>query len=130
MHHTFQRFGSYSGSAHEFEDKKQVVSVYVLGSIIPSAGTCENRNYMHLILGTDRETDSWRMFMDSKLLDLHTSPVAALVPLKGKLCIIYENMSISLVDVSSPNKEVQSNNYIRENIAGGRSKDCIMLSGA
>lgn len=80
---------------------------------------------MHLILGTDRETDSWRMFMDSKLLDLHTSPVAALVPLKGKLCIIYENMSISLVDVSSPNKEVQSNNYIRENIAGGRSKDCI-----
>lgn len=37
----------------------------------------------------DRETDSWRMFMDSKLLDLHTSPVAALVPLKGK----YEHQS-------------------------------------
>jgi hypothetical protein len=65
------------------------------------------------------------MVMDSKLLDLHTSPVAAVVPLKGKLCIIYENMSIDLVDVSSPNKEVQSNNYIWENVAGGRSKDFI-----
>jgi len=63
--------------------------------------------------------------MDSKLLNLHTSRVAAVVPLKRKLCIIYENMSISLVDVSSPNKEVQSNSYIRENVAGGRSKECI-----
>ncbi|OWM69264.1 hypothetical protein CDL15_Pgr025451 [Punica granatum] len=43
---------------------------------------------------------------------------AALVSLNGKLCIIRNNMSISLVDVSSPDKHVETNPQIWENITG------------
>ena len=66
-------------------------------------------------------TDSWKKLMDLKPLLLGTSKwlhVDALVPLNGKLCIIHNNMSISLVDVSSPNKQVVSYPYIWKNIAG------------
>lgn len=68
----------------------------------------------------DRVTDSWNKFIDSKL-HLGSSralEAAALVPLNGKLCIIRNNMSISLVDVSSPDKQVESNPHLWENIAG------------
>lgn len=68
----------------------------------------------------DRATDSWKKFIDSKL-HLGSSralDAAALVPLNGKLCIIRNNMSISLVDVSSPNRRVENNPHLWENIAG------------
>ncbi|RXH85329.1 hypothetical protein DVH24_042097 [Malus domestica] len=68
----------------------------------------------------DRVSDSWIKFIDSKL-HLGSSralEAAALVPLNGKLCIIRNNMSISLVDVSSPDKHVESNPQLWENIAG------------
>lgn len=68
----------------------------------------------------DRASDSWKKFIDSKL-HLGRSralDAAALVPLNGKLCIIRNNMSISLVDVSSPNRRVESNPQLWENIAG------------
>lgn len=68
----------------------------------------------------DEATDSWNKFIDSKL-HLGSSralEAAALVPLNGKLCIIRNNMSISLVDVSSPDKHVESNPHLWENIAG------------
>ncbi|GKV30338.1 hypothetical protein SLEP1_g39155 [Rubroshorea leprosula] len=68
----------------------------------------------------DEATDSWNKFIDSNL-HLGSSQAleaAALVPLNGKLCIIRNNMSISLVDVSSPNKHVESNPHLWENIAG------------
>jgi hypothetical protein len=68
----------------------------------------------------DGATDSWKKFIDSRL-HLGSSralDAAALVSLNGKLCIIRNNMSISLVDVSSPNKRVESNPHLWENIAG------------
>nr|KYP41782.1 F-box/kelch-repeat protein At1g55270 family [Cajanus cajan] len=67
----------------------------------------------------DRETDSWKNFIDSKV-HLGSSPafdVVAPVSLNGKLCIIRQNMSISLVDVSSPNKQVENNPHLWKNIA-------------
>lgn len=68
----------------------------------------------------DEATNSWNRFMDSKL-HLGSSralEAAALVPLNGKLCIIRNNMSISMVDVSSPDKRVENNPHLWENIAG------------
>ncbi|AET04178.1 putative F-box domain, galactose oxidase, beta-propeller [Medicago truncatula] len=68
----------------------------------------------------DMATDSWKKFIDSRL-HLGSSralDAAALVSLNGKLCIIRNNMSISLVDVSSPNRRVESNPHLWENIAG------------
>ncbi|PIA53867.1 hypothetical protein AQUCO_00900449v1 [Aquilegia coerulea] len=67
----------------------------------------------------DEATDSWKKFMDSKL-HLGSSQAleaAALVPLNGKLCIIRNNMSISLVDISCPEKHVESNPHLWETIA-------------
>ncbi|KAG4990260.1 hypothetical protein JHK87_023717 [Glycine soja] len=69
----------------------------------------------------DRATDSWKKLIDSKLhVDKFPSLVAvAPVSLNGKLCIIRHNMSISLVDVSSPNQQLESNPQdLWENIAG------------
>ncbi|KAI3935977.1 hypothetical protein MKX01_021928 [Papaver californicum] len=69
----------------------------------------------------DEATDSWNKFIDSKIhLDSSRAvEAAALVPLNGKLCIIRNNMSISLVDVSSPDKYVESNpQQLWENISG------------
>ncbi|GFZ20787.1 Galactose oxidase/kelch repeat superfamily protein [Actinidia rufa] len=54
----------------------------------------------------DEATNSWKRFIDSKL-HLGSSralEAAALVPLNGKLCIIRNNMSVSIVDVSTPDK--------------------------
>ncbi|KAK8520534.1 hypothetical protein V6N13_031021 [Hibiscus sabdariffa] len=68
----------------------------------------------------DEATDSWSKSIDSKL-HLGSSralEAAGLVPLNGKLCIIRNNMSISLVEVSSPDKQVESNPQLWENIAG------------
>lgn len=50
----------------------------------------------------DEVTDSWSKHIDSKmhLGSSRALEAAALVPLNGKLCIIRNNMSISLVDVS------------------------------
>ncbi|KAK7412787.1 hypothetical protein VNO78_04412 [Psophocarpus tetragonolobus] len=68
----------------------------------------------------DRATDSWKKFIDSKL---HVGKFPALVAaapvsLNGKLCIIRYNMSISLVDVSSPSKQVESHSHdLWENVA-------------
>ncbi|KAE8724197.1 F-box/kelch-repeat protein [Hibiscus syriacus] len=74
----------------------------------------------------DGATDSWNKFIDSKL-HLGSSralEAAALIHLKGKLCIIRNNMSISLVDISSPDKQVESNPQLWENI-GGRGLSCL-----
>ncbi|RDY10211.1 F-box/kelch-repeat protein, partial [Mucuna pruriens] len=68
----------------------------------------------------DSETDSWKKFIDSKL-HLDSSPAhdaAPPVSLNGKLCIIRQNMSISLVDVSSPIEQVENNPHLWKNIAG------------
>ncbi|XP_077211879.1 galactose oxidase/kelch repeat superfamily protein [Tasmannia lanceolata] len=66
----------------------------------------------------DRVTDSWNKFIDSKL-HLGSSralEAAALVSLNGKICIIRNNMSISLVDVSG--KQLESNTHLWETISG------------
>ncbi|VFQ59528.1 unnamed protein product [Cuscuta campestris] len=62
----------------------------------------------------------WNRFIDSKvhLGSSRALEAAALVPLNGKLCIIRNNMSISLVDVSSPTTRVEENPRLWENIAG------------
>ncbi|KAB1996683.1 hypothetical protein ES319_D13G248500v1 [Gossypium barbadense] len=67
----------------------------------------------------DGATDSWNKFIDSKLHfgSSRALEAAGLVPLNGKLCIIRNNMSVSLVDVSSPDKQVESNPQLWENIA-------------
>lgn len=68
----------------------------------------------------EEETNSWKKFVDSKV-HLGSSPclaAAGLVNLNGKLCIIRNNMSISLVDVSSSNKQVKGNPHLWENVAG------------
>ncbi|KAL2334750.1 hypothetical protein Fmac_015963 [Flemingia macrophylla] len=70
----------------------------------------------------DREADSWKKFIDSKV-HLGSSPAfdaVAPVALNGKLCIIRQNMSISLVDVASTDKQVKSNPRLWENI----TRDC------
>ncbi|KAI8526374.1 hypothetical protein RHMOL_Rhmol13G0302600 [Rhododendron molle] len=68
----------------------------------------------------DETTNSWNRFMDSKrhLGSSRALEAAALVALNGKLCIIRNNMSISMVDVSSPDKRVETNPHLWENIAG------------
>ncbi|GAB2276940.1 hypothetical protein Dimus_011648 [Dionaea muscipula] len=60
----------------------------------------------------DDSTDSWNRFIDSRVHfgSSRALEAAALVPLNGKLCIIRNNMSISLVDV-------ESNPHLWENIA-------------
>uniref|UniRef100_A0A803NC57 F-box/kelch-repeat protein n=1 Tax=Chenopodium quinoa TaxID=63459 RepID=A0A803NC57_CHEQI len=68
----------------------------------------------------DEATESWSKFIDSKL-HLGSSralKAAALIPLNGKLCIIRNNMSISMVDVCSPDKPVESNPHLWENVGG------------
>ncbi|MBA0752678.1 hypothetical protein Gogos_001485, partial [Gossypium gossypioides] len=67
----------------------------------------------------DGATDSWNKFIDSKLHfgSSRALEAAGLVPLNGKLCIIRNNMSVSLVDFSSPYKQVESNPQLWENIA-------------
>ncbi|KAL2486065.1 F-box/kelch-repeat protein [Abeliophyllum distichum] len=64
-------------------------------------------------------TNSWNRFIDSKLHlgNSRALEAAALVHLNDKLCIIRNNMSISMVDVSNPDKRVESNPHVWENIA-------------
>eukprot|EP00262_Sarcandra_glabra_P012958 TRINITY_DN3458_c0_g1_i1.p1 TRINITY_DN3458_c0_g1~~TRINITY_DN3458_c0_g1_i1.p1 ORF type:complete len:437 (-),score=51.59 TRINITY_DN3458_c0_g1_i1:626-1936(-) len=68
----------------------------------------------------DKSTDSWNKFMDSKLHlgNSRALEAAGLVSINGKLCIIRNNMSITLVDVSSPENHVESNSHIWETVAG------------
>ncbi|KAJ6702655.1 F-BOX DOMAIN GALACTOSE OXIDASE BETA-PROPELLER-RELATED [Salix koriyanagi] len=68
----------------------------------------------------DETSDTWNKFIDSKLHlgSSHALEAAALVPLNGKLCIVRNNMSVSMVDVSSPDKHVESNPHLWENIPG------------
>ncbi|XP_010534884.1 PREDICTED: F-box/kelch-repeat protein At1g55270 [Tarenaya hassleriana] len=75
----------------------------------------------------DESTDSWNKFVDSKLHlgSSRSVEAAALVPLGGKLCIIRNNMSMSLVDVSGPDKNNNSP-HVWENIVGkGQSKGIL-----
>lgn len=69
----------------------------------------------------DEATDSWGKHIDSKmhLGNSRALEAASLVPLNGKLCIIRNNMSISLVDVSK-SSEVggASAEHLWETIAG------------
>ncbi|XVF69774.1 hypothetical protein PTKIN_Ptkin11bG0108900 [Pterospermum kingtungense] len=78
----------------------------------------------------DGATDSWNKFIDSKLHlgSFRALEAAALVPLNGKLCIIRNNMSLSLVDVSSPDKMIESKPQVRENIAGKGEMDHCLVS--
>ncbi|KAJ1406079.1 Kelch-type beta propeller [Sesbania bispinosa] len=76
----------------------------------------------------DSATDSWKKFIDSKVHfgSSRAFDAPALVSLKGKLCIVRNNMSISVVDISSPNKQVESNPNLWVNIAGkGHSRALI-----
>ncbi|XP_047308781.1 F-box/kelch-repeat protein At1g55270-like [Impatiens glandulifera] len=66
----------------------------------------------------NEETDTWQLSLDSKL-HLGSSralEAAALVPLNGKLCIVRNNLSISMVDVSSSDNNPQ----LWENIVAGK----------
>lgn len=69
----------------------------------------------------DEATDSWSKHIDSRM-HLGSSKAleaAALLPLNGKLCIIRNNMSISLVDVSnSDNTREAPAEHLWETIAG------------
>ncbi|KAK2966292.1 hypothetical protein RJ640_018103 [Escallonia rubra] len=69
----------------------------------------------------DEVSDSWSKHIDSKLHlgNSKALEAAALVPLNGKLCIIRNNMSISLVDVSkSADARGASAEHLWETIAG------------
>ncbi|XP_020694150.1 F-box/kelch-repeat protein At1g55270 [Dendrobium catenatum] len=69
----------------------------------------------------DDATDSWSRFMDSKLhLGSSVSlEAAAFVSLNGKLAVIRNNMSISLVDVSNPGRSIETNSaHLWETISG------------
>lgn len=69
----------------------------------------------------DEKTDSWSKHIDSKmhLGNSKALEAAALLPLNGKLCIIRNNMSISLVDVSKCDESGDGfGEHLWENIAG------------
>ncbi|XP_052134439.1 F-box/kelch-repeat protein At1g55270-like [Oryza glaberrima] len=58
----------------------------------------------------DPNTGTWAKFMDSKhhLGSSRAFEAAALVTLNGKLCIIRNNMSITLVDISDPTMSIET----------------------
>ncbi|KAL6642931.1 hypothetical protein ACP70R_021112 [Stipagrostis hirtigluma subsp. patula] len=60
----------------------------------------------------DNNSGTWTRFMDSKhhLGSSRAFEAAALVSLNGKLCIIRNNMSITLVDVSDPTMSIETDN--------------------
>ncbi|KAI6681698.1 hypothetical protein NL676_035579 [Syzygium grande] len=69
----------------------------------------------------DEVTDSWSKHIDSKmhLGNSQALEAAALVPLNGKLCVIRNNMSISVVDVSkSDGGRGATAEHLWETIAG------------
>lgn len=67
----------------------------------------------------DEETDSWSKHIDSKMHMGNSKGLeaAALVPLNGKLCIIRNNMSISLVDVDGGGGAAEAE-HLWETLAG------------
>ncbi|PRQ46410.1 hypothetical protein RchiOBHm_Chr2g0088801 [Rosa chinensis] len=85
-------------SSTKYSDSGDIVmGSYLFGSF-PCKDGCKLRVY-------DEATDSWSKHIDSKihLGNSRALEAASLVPLNGKLCIIRNNMSISLVDVSKSN---------------------------
>jgi hypothetical protein len=68
----------------------------------------------------DEATDAWSKHIDSKthLGNSRALEAAALLPLNGKLCIIRNNMSISLVDVSKSDARGPTAEHLWETIAG------------
>ncbi|KAG1334154.1 F-box/kelch-repeat protein [Cocos nucifera] len=58
----------------------------------------------------DGATDSWNKFMDSKhhIGNSRAVEAAALVSLNGKLCVIRNNMSITVIDISNPGKSIET----------------------
>ncbi|KAE8658260.1 F-box/kelch-repeat protein [Hibiscus syriacus] len=69
----------------------------------------------------DEVTDSWSKHIDSRihLGNSQALEAAALVPLSGKLCIIRNNMSVSLVDVTkSEDMRGATAEHLWETIAG------------
>ncbi|KAM7268312.1 hypothetical protein ACFE04_010478 [Oxalis oulophora] len=69
----------------------------------------------------NKSTDSWGKHIDSKmhLGNSRALEAAALVPLNGKLCVIRNNMSISLVDVlKSEDERGGGGGHLWETIAG------------
>lgn len=67
----------------------------------------------------DSSSDSWSKYADSKLHlgNSRALEAAALLPLNGKLCIIRNNMSITVVDVTKAD-DVTKNGQLWETIAG------------
>ncbi|URD73037.1 Kelch motif [Musa troglodytarum] len=74
-------------------------------------------------------TDSWNKFMDSKhhLGNSKAFEAASFVSLNGKLGIIRNNMSISLIDVTNPENSIETNSaHVWEVIAGkGQLKNFV-----
>ncbi|GKB40537.1 F-box/kelch-repeat protein-like protein [Tanacetum coccineum] len=69
----------------------------------------------------DEETDSWSKHIDSKMHMGNSKALeaAALVPLNGRLCIIRNNMSISLVNVGKDGGEgMAAAEHLWETLAG------------
>ncbi|GAU28654.1 hypothetical protein TSUD_159360 [Trifolium subterraneum] len=66
----------------------------------------------------NRATDSWKELMECKLYGGHS--VAAVVPLKGEICILYKNMAMNFIDVSGL--------HVREYIAGEVLENDIVCS--
>lgn len=67
----------------------------------------------------DSATDSWNRYVDSKLHlgNSRALEAAALLPLNGKLCIIRNNMSITMVDVEKEDDTTRKG-QLWETIAG------------
>ncbi|GMH18955.1 hypothetical protein Nepgr_020796 [Nepenthes gracilis] len=68
----------------------------------------------------DEDTGSWSKHIDSKahLGNSKALEAAALLPLNGKLCIIRNNMSISLINVSGPEDAGPRAEHLWETITG------------
>ncbi|KAM7502897.1 hypothetical protein LguiB_001801 [Lonicera macranthoides] len=64
--------------------------------------------------------NSWKRSIDSKIHFGGSSAfeAAGLVTLNGKICVVRNDLSLSLVDVSILDKGVESNPFLWENIAG------------
>ncbi|KAL7137699.1 hypothetical protein ABFS83_10G110600 [Erythranthe nasuta] len=68
----------------------------------------------------DETSGSWTRHLESKIMHLGNSKAfeaAAVLPLNGKLCIIRNNMSISLVDVSKYDHGNAAADHLWENIS-------------
>ncbi|KAL6008674.1 hypothetical protein ACLOJK_021900 [Asimina triloba] len=80
----------------------------------------------------DETTDTWSKRVDSRLHlgDSRALEAVALVALNGKLCIVRNNMSISLVDVSGKSDGLGvDHHHLWENIAGKGQFKSFSLAG-